>query len=822
MQLVKRNIFCGILPVILIVLTQLCFAAEVPQTTAEHVALNFMRYLGENYSIHEIEPMAQSGKKVGYLVKLSPQGYILVAGDTIRVPIKAYSLTSNFDTLPPAYVDAILNELKLPLAHSLKSSGKKASRDEPEDTNRAYWKFLTKDTILSKKNVRTYTPDTYLLTTKWNQGYPYNKFNPKLGDELTITGCTQTALAQVMRYHAYPSSGSGVFNHTWNGQTLTAVMNRQLNWSAMPDDLNSTTEHYQQEEVAALMRDLGIMNEANLGIDGTYAYFHHDYFERAFGYAPVLEMDTDNSNFFSTIISEINNRRPILLAMPGHMTVADGYASDGSGKKIHVNLGWGGAYDDYYYLDQTNIIGDYTFSPNHIIYYNIQPCQDGECNPYIVSESGNAPVISSDLNEMIINTTKTLRIETYDPDGDNVTLSAASSCNSLQVTLNGNLLTLTPSAEDIFCEIAITANSNDGKTEKKFRVLVLENLIYMGTEYDISGKFANQTEIDEYSAYFEGLTTISGNRGYNNQAFFIWVKDKNGNVVIPASNAPISGTLTADFYTIGTSLKNPFTNYYYGYDANFSSYILNITSKYLNRTVSDIAETKGIMLTDDTEKLSTISTHQGFVEQQYRDFLGREGDSSGIGYWTSQLDSETLTRSELVNNFYNSAEFQHTIAPIARLYFAYFNRLPDYDGLKFWIGSYTSGVHINSISDAFSNSQEFTTTYGNLTNTEFATLVYKNVMGRDPDTEGLHFWVDQLVSGLTRGMLMVNFSESEEYKNIIKNKLQVVMIYIGMLYRVPDQPGFDYWVNYVNSGASILDLINGFLQSTEYNNRFLK
>jgi Peptidase C10 family len=114
-------------------------------------------------------------------------------------------------------------------------------------------------------------PDTWLLTTKWNQPYPYNRLNPKYGDTLTITGCVQTALAQIMKYHGHPSSGSGVFTHTWNGQTLTAVMNRPFNWSAIPNSVNGGVKQYQQEEVAALMRDLGILNQANFGTGETSA-----------------------------------------------------------------------------------------------------------------------------------------------------------------------------------------------------------------------------------------------------------------------------------------------------------------------------------------------------------------------------------------------------------------------------------------------------------------------------------------------------------------------------------------------------------------------
>ncbi|MBF0390968.1 MAG: C10 family peptidase [Desulfamplus sp.] len=619
----------GIITGIIVLFTQPVFAVEIPLSTAQEVASNFITYLdetylGENYTIKDIEPLEEeSGKIVGFLVKLKPQGYILVAGDTIRVPIKAYSFTSNFENLPTAYVQVLLNELKIEAA-TRSALLRQSTTAQPEEINQPYWDFLTQTNPVSRKSLRSYKPDTFLLTTKWDQGYPYNKFNPKVGDELTVTGCVQTAIAQVMRYHAHPTSGTGFFTHNWSGKELTAVMNRPFNWNEMPDSVDGSVPQYQQDEVAALMRDLGVLNEATFDISskgGTGAYFHTEQFERAFGYAPVSEMDSSNANFFTTIRTEINNSRPFLLAMDaqnsgeaGHMVVADGYASDGSGKKIHLNLGWGGSNDAYYYLDQTNKIGDYTFAASHTIYYNIKPCSGSECNPYTPTTSGTNPVIGSYQNgalipapnDMVIDKAGTdiIRIENYDLDGDAVTLSATSSSNKLQLNVVGNLLTLTPTTSDIFCEITLNAQSYDGNEEKKFKVLVLDETIYFGSNYDIGGQFANQDEIDQYKVYLDGNTTIVGDMGYSNtQGFYVWIKDNSGNTVVDGTNSPISKSFTAGVYTIYTSLKytKPSGGYsLYEYDSDHSGYTITVTCSNLNSTVSDLASSLEIELSDDT------------------------------------------------------------------------------------------------------------------------------------------------------------------------------------------------------------------------------
>jgi hypothetical protein len=210
-----------------------------------------------------------------------------------------------------------------------------------------------------------------------------------------------------------------------------------------------------------------------------------------------------------------------------------------------------------------------------------------------------------------------------------------------------------------------------------------------------------------------------------------------------------------------------------------------------------------------------------FAMQQYRDFLAREGEAAGISFWTTQMDTGAQPRDRMVETFFNSAEFQGVIAPVTRLYFAYFLRIPDYDGLNYWIGQSRSGVPLAAISDAFAASPEFQQRYGSLSNAQFVSLVYQNILGRPADATGLAFWTGQLNAGLTRGAMMIQFSESAEYSSVIGNDVYVTMMYVGMLRRSPEQGGFDFWVGYMDAGNSGLDLIGGFLAAPEYRNRFL-
>ena len=261
-----------------------------------------------------------------------------------------------------------------------------------------------------------------------------------------------------------------------------------------------------------------------------------------------------------------------------------------------------------------------------------------------------------------------------------------------------------------------------------------------------------------------------------------------------------------------------------------SSMIVNLASGRVANPDCSVGDTDGDGVpdcVDVTEGLNpsvkdndVFANSRLFAMQQYRDFLSREGDAAGVHGWTDAIQSGT-TRAAVAENFFNSAEFQGVIAPVARLYFAYFLRIPDYGGLTFWIGQFRAGVSFAAISDAFAVSAEFTSRYGALTNSQFVDLVYQNVLGRAADAGGKSFWLGQLDGGMSRGTMMTGFSESAEFKASIYNETYVTMMYVGMLKRAPDTGGFTFWVGYLDQGNSGQALINGFLGAQEYRSRFL-
>lgn len=159
----------------------------------------------------------------------------------------------------------------------------------------------------------------------------------------------------------------------------------------------------------------------------------------------------------------------------------------------------------------------------------------------------------------------------------------------------------------------------------------------------------------------------------------------------------------------------------------------------------------------------------GFVDLVYQNVLGRAGDPNGRSFWAGQLD-QGMARGRVMIGFSDSPEFRDQISPViaewdrvgpvARLYQAYFRRLPDTGGLQYWTAT---GMPLAEISQSFAESQEFQNVYGSLSNRQFVDLVYNNVMGRSSDPNGMSFWSGELDQGATRGRVMAGFSESPEF-----------------------------------------------------------
>ena len=177
---------------------------------------------------------------------------------------------------------------------------------------------------------------------------------------------------------------------------------------------------------------------------------------------------------------------------------------------------------------------------------------------------------------------------------------------------------------------------------------------------------------------------------------------------------------------------------------------------------------------------------------------------------------------------------QDGIAQVARLFNAALGREPDQAGLNFWASAIKGGVSLTTLADGFLSSPEFAQRYGsNLSNDAFVTAVYKNTLGRNPDADGLGFWVAALNAGSSRGQVLRDFSESAE--NVQKTAglvaagiwdvddqaVQVARLYDTVFSRKPDLEGTVFWKTAMQNGSSsLLSVANAFTGSTEFQQKY--
>lgn len=226
-------------------------------------------------------------------------------------------------------------------------------------------------------------------------------------------------------------------------------------------------------------------------------------------------------------------------------------------------------------------------------------------------------------------------------------------------------------------------------------------------------------------------------------------------------------------------------------------------------------------LTPGVKDNDVFASTKLFVMQLYRDFLYREAEPEGLAYWQARLDSGELTRADVAHTFLFASEFQDNAGAVARLYLGTYDRIPDNGGMHYWVDAVQDGQSLTQVAEQFAASAEFNGLYGSLDNQGFVSELYLNVQDRAGDAGGISYWVSQLEGGMSRGEVLVRFTQSDEYVEQSQEEVAVTLNYVGLLDRTPEQAGFDYWLDEIEAGRSELEVIGQFLGTDEYHDRFL-
>jgi len=300
-----------------------------------------------NFQLYNAQTVVENRDTLFYILNDTiNKGFVIVSADQRVWPIIGYSVDDTLDNTnnSPAFMEWMENR-KLEIAQIIKDNV------QPEKAITAEWNDLFN---LKSGSITEVEP---LLKTTWNQFCFYNEQCPIDKDGPcghVPTGCTITALAQIMKYWNYPSTGTGSYSYTdpLYGKLSADFGVTNYVWSQMPAHLTEPNN-----EIAKLMFHLGVSSDVVYNLTGTGAFLINaaeglsKYFSYSNDFKQIYRGRYKIEDWVNLLKLELESHRPILYSgyssCFGHAFVCDGYQS---GNYFHFNWGWGGDADGYFYI----------------------------------------------------------------------------------------------------------------------------------------------------------------------------------------------------------------------------------------------------------------------------------------------------------------------------------------------------------------------------------------------------------------------------------------------------------------------------------------
>ncbi|MBE6285008.1 MAG: hypothetical protein E7093_00990 [Bacteroidales bacterium] len=263
-------------------------------------------------------------------------GFVIVSGEESLPSIVGYSTNGYVGEMPPALVDWLadysnfVDDVRAGIVEPIRTTATVGTRIEP------------------------------MLQTSWNQSAPYNNYCPEVNGQKTPTGCTATAMAQVMKFHEWPEKPKRAI--TWDNNITGKTENIDITknvykWDKMLAHYRDGYTAEQADAVARLMVDVGKAINSSYSPGGTGS----NYVEAArglvnvFDYSPQIRVLKRNEctydEFISVIRENLEARQPLVHTgqgqsfAAGHAFVCDGIDEN---NYVHIDWGWDGAYNGFF------------------------------------------------------------------------------------------------------------------------------------------------------------------------------------------------------------------------------------------------------------------------------------------------------------------------------------------------------------------------------------------------------------------------------------------------------------------------------------------
>lgn len=324
-------------------------------------------------------------------------GFVIVAGDSNISPILAYSDTGSFDwnNLPPN-LEEWLSQMKV-YVKAMSRADKGASETIPKPEAKVLYE-----------------------TAEWGQNYPFNARCPLDGTKRTLTGCTATSFAILLRYFEYPYSG---YNVTESYSYVDAARNNitigseslsgPFHWDDMPLKYSTSWTQDNIEAVSEIMYICSVSAKAAFGVKETPGdtYQCHKVLQTNLDYdkASLYHRRSwySDGEWISRVIAHLDKIGPLLYSANsregGHSFIVDGYDSE---INFHINWGWKGYMNGYFAFPAW-----LSYRYDHQAAFGVQPDRGGKPEPFLsLSNSWDCKGITLDgIDEVVENDNFTIK-----------------------------------------------------------------------------------------------------------------------------------------------------------------------------------------------------------------------------------------------------------------------------------------------------------------------------------------------------------------------------------------------------------------------------
>jgi hypothetical protein len=237
---------------------------------------------------------------------------------------------------------------------------------------------------------------------------------------------------------------------------------------------------------------------------------------------------------------------------------------------------------------------------------------------------------------------------------------------------------------------------------------------------------------------------------------------------------------------------------------------------------------------------NVIDQTSHFVCQHYHDFLNRQGDPGGLSFWANEIDSCGNDAACIFSRrvgvsaaFFIEAEFQDTGFYVYRLFKASLGRRPSYVEFMTDWGQLVVNSNLDAekteYSEKFVQRSEHASKYSSATDAaSYVDALIETVL----DNSGVNLTArrNDLLSHYNAGSNIVDsraralrtLVEYPEFQDAENNRAFVLAQYFNYLRREPEESGYQFWLNVLNTSEpnNYRAMVCAFITSREYQERF--